>query len=51
VTGTILSHVGLAVADFRQQKGSCSFWLSQPLTDALIWEKGNRYTFRLRPST
>ncbi|MFO1155717.1 MAG: ABC transporter substrate-binding protein, partial [Rhodospirillales bacterium] len=21
-----------------------------PLTDALVWEKGNRYTFRLRPS-
>ena len=27
------------------------FLASQPLTDALIWEKGNRYTFRLRPST
>jgi branched-chain amino acid transport system substrate-binding protein len=50
LTGTILSHVGLAVADFAKQK-QVFFLASQPLTDALIWEKGNRYTFRLRPST
>ncbi|KRQ93649.1 ABC transporter substrate-binding protein [Bradyrhizobium jicamae] len=50
LTGTILSHVGLAVADFAKQK-QIFFMASQPLTDALIWEKGNRYTFRLRPST
>ena len=50
LTGTILSHVGLAVADFAKQK-QMFFLASQPLTDALIWEKGNRYTFRLRPST
>ncbi len=50
LTGTILSHVGLAVADFAKQK-KVFFLASQPLTDALIWEKGNRYTFRLRPST
>ncbi len=48
--GTILSHIGLAVADFARQK-KVFFLASQPLTDALIWEKGNRYTFRLRPST
>ncbi len=24
---------------------------SEPLSDALVWGKGNRYTFRLRPST
>ena len=24
---------------------------SEPLTDAIVWDKGNRYTFRLRPST
>ena len=23
----------------------------EPLSDALVWERGNRYTFRLRPST
>ena len=50
LTGTILSHIGLAVADFARQK-QMYFLASQPLTDALIWEKGNRYTFRLRPST
>jgi branched-chain amino acid transport system substrate-binding protein len=50
LTGTILSHIGLAVADFAKQK-QIYFMASQPLTDALIWEKGNRYTFRLRPST
>lgn len=50
LTGTILSHVGLAVTDFARQK-QMYFLASQPLTDALIWEKGNRYTFRLRPST
>jgi branched-chain amino acid transport system substrate-binding protein len=50
LTGTILSHVGLAVADFAKQK-QMFFLASQPLTDALIWEKGSRYSFRLRPST
>ena len=50
LTGTILSHIGLAVADFAKQK-KVFFLASQPLTDALIWEKGNRFTFRLRPST
>ena len=50
LTGTILSHIGLAVADFARQKG-VFFLASQPLTDALIWEKGSRFTFRLRPST
>ncbi|MGY4626619.1 branched-chain amino acid transport system substrate-binding protein [Bradyrhizobium sp. USDA 4486] len=50
LTGTILPHVGLAVADFAKQR-RIFFLASQPLTDALIWEKGNRYTFRLRPST
>jgi branched-chain amino acid transport system substrate-binding protein len=24
---------------------------AEPLTDAITWEKGNRYTFRLRPNT
>jgi branched-chain amino acid transport system substrate-binding protein len=50
LTGTILSHIGLAVADFAKQK-QIFFLASQPLTDALIWEKGSRFTFRLRPST
>ncbi len=47
--GTFFSHVGLAVADFAAQK-KILFIAAEPLSDALVWEKGNRYTFRLRPS-
>ena len=50
LSGTILSHVGLAVADFAKQK-KIFFLASAPLTDKLVWENGNRYTYRLRPST
>lgn len=48
--GTLLSHVGLAVADFANQK-KIVFLAAEPLTDALAWSKGNPYTFRLRPGT
>jgi branched-chain amino acid transport system substrate-binding protein len=48
--GTLLSHVGLAVSDFSKQK-QILFLAAEPLSDALVWEKGNRYTFRLRPGT
>lgn len=47
--GTFFSHVGLAVSDFANQK-KILFIAAEPLSDALVWEKGNRYTFRLRPS-
>ncbi len=47
--GTFFSHVGLAVADFANQK-KVLFVAAEPLSDALTWEKGNRYTFRLRPN-
>lgn len=50
LAGTLLSHVGVAVADFAA-RNKMFFLASQPLTDAIIWEKGNRYTFRLRTST
>jgi branched-chain amino acid transport system substrate-binding protein len=50
LTGTILSHVGVAIADFAA-RNKIFFLASQPLTDAIIWEKGNRYTFRMRTST
>ncbi|WP_022723935.1 ABC transporter substrate-binding protein [Rhodopseudomonas sp. B29] len=50
LTGTILSNVGLAVSDFAKHR-KVFFLASQPLTDALIWEKRSHYTFRLRPST
>ncbi len=50
LTGTFLSHIGLAVTDFAKQK-KAFFLASEPLTDKIVWENGNRYTFRLRPST
>ena len=50
LAGTFFSHIGLAVSDFAKQK-KMLFIASEPLTDALVWSKGNDYTFRLRPST
>ena len=50
LAGTFLSNVGLAVADFAL-RSKVLFVAAEPLTDAMVWEKGNRYTFRLRPST
>lgn len=49
LVGTFLSNIGLAVSDFAKQK-KVFFLASEPLTDAITWSKGNRYTFRLRPS-
>ncbi|ACA16441.1 Extracellular ligand-binding receptor [Methylobacterium sp. 4-46] len=48
--GTFLSNVGLAVADFANQR-KVMFLATEPLTDALTMGGGNRYTFRVRPST
>ena len=48
--GTFASNVGLAVANLAQQR-RILFLASEPLTDKIVWENGNRYTFRLRPST
>jgi branched-chain amino acid transport system substrate-binding protein len=48
--GTFPSHVGLAVANLAEQR-KVLFMATVPLTDRLVWEKGNRYTFRLRAST
>ena len=50
LAGTFFSHIGLAVADFAKRR-KVLFVAAEPLSDALIWSKGNRYTFRLRPST
>jgi branched-chain amino acid transport system substrate-binding protein len=50
LAGTFLSNVGLAVADFATQN-KVLFLAAEPLTDALVWEKGSPYVFRLRPST
>ena len=48
--GTFASHVGLAVSNLANQR-KILFVASEPLTDKIVWENGNRYTFRLRPST
>jgi branched-chain amino acid transport system substrate-binding protein len=48
--GTFASNVGLAVANLAAQR-KVLFVASEPLTDKLVWENGNRYTWRLRPST
>jgi len=48
--GTFASHVGLAVSNLAAQR-KVVFLAAEPLTDKLVWEDGNRYTFRLRPST
>ena len=50
LAGGFLSHIGLAVADFAKQR-SFPFIASEPLTDKIVWENGNKYTFRLRTST
>lgn len=47
--GTFFSHVGLAVSDFAKQK-KVFFLAAEPLSDAVTWSQGHRYTFRLRPS-
>jgi branched-chain amino acid transport system substrate-binding protein len=48
--GTFASNVGLAVSNFAAQR-KVLFLAAEPLTDKIVWENGNRYTFRLRPST
>jgi branched-chain amino acid transport system substrate-binding protein len=48
--GTFASNVGLAVADLANQR-RILFLASEPLTDKMVWENGNAYTFRLRAST
>jgi branched-chain amino acid transport system substrate-binding protein len=48
--GTFASNVGLAVSNLAAQRKAL-FIASEPLTDKIVWENGNRYTFRLRPST
>ncbi|HVR52432.1 MAG TPA: ABC transporter substrate-binding protein [Pseudorhodoferax sp.] len=50
LSGAFLSNTGLALTDFAKQKKF--FYLAgEPLTDKIVWQNGNRYTFRLRPST
>ncbi|MDP3522811.1 MAG: ABC transporter substrate-binding protein [Hydrogenophaga sp.] len=50
LTGSFLSHIGLALTDFAKQK-KVFFLAGEPLTDKIVWDNGNRYTFSLRTST
>ena len=49
LTGGFFSNVGLALGTFAKQHRMV-YLAGEPLTDALVWSSGNRYTFRLRPS-
>jgi branched-chain amino acid transport system substrate-binding protein len=50
LAGTFASNVGLAVSEYAK-KNKTLFLAAEPLTDKIVWDQGNRYTFRLRPST
>lgn len=50
LAGGYLSNVGLALSDFAAQRKAL-YIAGEPLSDALVWEKGNPFCFRLRPST
>lgn len=48
--GTFPSNVGLAVSNLANQR-KVLFVAAEPLTDKIVWDNGNKYTFRLRAST
>ena len=50
ISGSLFSHVGLALTAYAKQSKKL-YVAAEPLADALVWAQGNRYTFRLRPST
>lgn len=50
IAGGFLSNIGVALSDFAKQR-KVVYLASEPLTDKMVWQGGNRYTFRLRPST
>ncbi|TMW11650.1 ABC transporter substrate-binding protein [Alloalcanivorax gelatiniphagus] len=50
LAGVTFSHVGLAVSDFARHR-KVFFLASGPFSDAIIWSKHNRYTYRLRAGT
>ena len=50
ISGSLFSHVGLALTAYAKQTQQL-YIAAEPLADALVWAQGNRYTFRLRPST
>lgn len=50
ISGSLFSHIGLALTSYAGKKKRL-YLAAEPLADALVWAKGNKYTFRLRPST
>jgi branched-chain amino acid transport system substrate-binding protein len=50
LAGTYLSNVGLAVSDFAKMH-QVLFVAAEPLSEAVTWSQGHRYTFRVRPNT
>ncbi|SAK78923.1 branched-chain amino acid ABC transporter substrate-binding protein [Caballeronia hypogeia] len=48
--GGYLSNTGLALTDYAKQR-RIFFLAAEPLTDKIVWQDGNKYTYRLRPST
>lgn len=50
LAGTFLSNVGLAVADFANQRKTL-FLATEALSDTITMAQGNHFTFRVRPST
>ena len=50
LTGAFLSNIGLALTDFAKQR-KVFYLAGEPLTDKIVWQNGNRYTWRLRPDT
>jgi len=48
--GGFLSNTGLALTDYAKQR-KIFFLAGEPLTDKIVWQNGNKYTYRLRPST
>ena len=50
LAGGYLSSVCLALADFAKQR-KVPFVCGIAVSDAIVWEKGNRYTFQTAPNT
>ena len=50
LAGGYLSAVGLALSAYALEAKRL-YVAGAPLADALTWSKGNRYTYRIRPST
>jgi branched-chain amino acid transport system substrate-binding protein len=48
--GGFLSNTGLALTDYAKER-HVFFLAAEPLTDKIVWADGNKYTYRLRPST